>query len=389
MTVTFVVNYMNHHQLPFSEEMMRLTEGGYTAIVVEPAPEARLKLGYTDMNKLPFVMRAYDGEESYQACLDKILNDDMVIFGSCPDELVSRRAQTGKPFMLYSERFFKKGTYRRFIPTTYRKIHNRMLKHEGENVSIICSSAYLPYDLYLLKKRFKLYKWGYFPKTNEYEQNTLISQKTGEKIRLLWVARLIPWKHPEDAVEVAHRLKRDGYDISLDIVGDGPMMEKLRTLVEKKDLSGQVHLTGAKTPEEVRSYMERANVFMFTSDYNEGWGAVMNEAMNSGCAVVASHAVGSVPFLVKHGENGLVYRSGDVNDLYACVKSLCDDPAKREALGRAAYETVTGEWSAATATGRLHSIIEAKINGSDEPVYGDGPCSVAQIISPKYEKEPK
>lgn len=387
MTVTFVSNFMNHHQLPFSEELMRLTDGGYTAIVVEPVSEARLSLGYADMNALPFVMRAYDSKESYQACIDKILNDDMVIFGSCPDELVDRRAQTGKPFMLYSERFFKKGTYRRFIPITYKKIYNRMLKHEGENVSIICSSAYLPYDLRLLKKNFRIYKWGYFPQTNEYELNALMAGKSGKKIKLLWVARLIPLKHPEDAVEVARRLKRDGYDFDLDIVGDGPMMEKLRTLVEKKDLSGQVHLTGAKSLEEVRSYMERANVFMFTSDYNEGWGAVMNESMNSGCAVVASHAVGSVPFLVKHGENGLVYRSGDVNDLYACVKSLCDDSAKCEALGRAAYETVTGEWSAATATGRLYSIIEAKVNGSDEPVYGDGPCSVAPVILPKYKRD--
>lgn len=386
MTVTFVSNFMNHHQLPFSEEMLRLTGGGYTAVVTKPAPEARLKLGYADMNKLPFVMRAYDSEESYRACLDKILNDDMVIFGSCPDEFVYRRAQTGKPFLIYSERFFKKGTYRRFIPVTYKKIYDRMLKHEGENVSIICSSAYLPYDLQLLKKNFRIYKWGYFPQTNEYELNALFSQKTGEKIRLLWVGRFISWKHPEDAVAVAQRLKKDGYSFELDMVGDGPMMEKLHALIEKKGLSEEVRLTGAKSPDEVRTYMERANIFMFTSDYNEGWGAVMNEAMNSGCAVVASHAVGSVPFLVRHGENGLVYRSGDVNDLYSCVKSLCDAPARREALGKAAYETVTGEWSAATATERLYSIMEAKVNGCAEPVYQDGPCSVAQVILPKYKR---
>lgn len=47
---------------------------------------------------------------------------------------------------------------------------------------------------------------------------------------------------------------------------------------------------------EVRSYMEKADIYLFTSDFNEGWGAVLNESMNSGCAVVASHAIGSVPF---------------------------------------------------------------------------------------------
>ena len=49
--------------------------------------------------------------------------------------------------------------------------------------------------------------------------------------------------------------------------------------------------------------MEKSEIFLFTSDKGEGWGAVLNESMNSACAVVASHAIGSVPFLLKDGEN--------------------------------------------------------------------------------------
>ena len=48
----------------------------------------------------------------------------------------------------------------------------------------------------------------------------------------------------------------------------------------------------------------------------EGWGAVLNEAMNSGCACIASHAIGSAGFLIEHGENGFVYRDGDMDDFY-------------------------------------------------------------------------
>jgi glycosyltransferase involved in cell wall biosynthesis len=59
-------------------------------------------------------------------------------------------------------------------------------------------------------------------------------------------------------------------------------------------------------PEAVRDHMEAADIFLFTSDFNEGWGAVLNESMNSACAVVASHAIGSVPFLLKDGENGFI-----------------------------------------------------------------------------------
>jgi glycosyltransferase involved in cell wall biosynthesis len=45
-------------------------------------------------------------------------------------------------------------------------------------------------------------------------------------------------------------------------------------------------------------------VFIFTSDRNEGWGAVLNEAMGSGCAVVAADLIGSVPYLIEHKKMG-------------------------------------------------------------------------------------
>ena len=47
---------------------------------------------------------------------------------------------------------------------------------------------------------------------------------------------------------------------------------------------------GALKPADVRKEMERADIFLFTSDYKEGWGAVLNEAMNARCAIVAVHS---------------------------------------------------------------------------------------------------
>lgn len=55
---------------------------------------------------------------------------------------------------------------------------------------------------------------------------------------------------------------------------------------------------------KVREHMEDADIFLFTSDYNGGRGAVLNESMNSGCMVAASHAIGSVPFLLEDGKRG-------------------------------------------------------------------------------------
>lgn len=78
-----------------------------------------------------------------------------------------------------------------------------------------------------------------------------------------------------------------------------------------KHLSEYVTFAGFKKPEQVREYMENADIFLFTSDYGEGWGAVLNEAMNSCMAVVADCGIGAAPFLLKPGKNGMVYPDGN------------------------------------------------------------------------------
>ena len=127
--------------------------------------------------------------------------------------------------------------------------------------------------------------------------------------------------------------------------------------------------------------MEKAGVYLFTSDQKEGWGAVLNEAMNSACAVVASHATGSAPFLIQDKENGLLYQSGNTDDLYRKVKYLLDHPTETERMGKKAYETVTDLWNAEIAAERLLRLSACILNGEDcADLYESGPCSRAEII---------
>lgn len=383
MKITFVANFMNHHQLPFSNAMSELTNNSYCFVAFTPLPEEQERLGYEDMNQLPFVIRAYEGEDAYAAAMEKILGDDIVIFGSCPDEVVYERYRLGKPFILYSERFFKKGAYRRFIPLTYRKIKNRMLRYRGDKVRVICSSAYLPYDLKLLHCGLKTYKWGYFPAVKHYDNvDGLIQAK--QPASILWVARLIPLKHPEAPLLMAKRLKAEGYTFQLNLIGNGVLEDKLRRMIAENGLEECVHLLGAMSPERVRDYMEKSRIFLFTSDRNEGWGAVMNEAMNSACAVVAGHMIGSVPFLLKNGENGFVYRDGDIDDLTSKVKLLLDSEERQTRFGKAAYETISGEWSAEVAARRLYALSKALCENTADPLFESGPCSAATVIMPTY-----
>lgn len=374
MKIVFVSNYLNHHQRLLCEQFIKRCSS-FCFIECEPTQVQ----GYQERIDAPYVVQY---NNSCDSIVREIIKEaDVVIFGGCPNELIELRMKENKLSFLYSERFFKKGTWRRFIPRTRKKVIERVAKYAEANLYVLCASAYLKKDLsYFAFPERKCLKWGYFPETRHYDLDRLM-KKNASKVQLFWAGRMLDWKHPDDAIFVAKYLKDKGYDFHLQMIGDGEMMPQIKENLQTNCLSDVVTLFGSLTPEQVREKMEQSNIFLFTSDYQEGWGAVLNEAMNSGCAVVASHAIGSVPYLLKHNKNGLIYRSGDVDGLYESVKYLMDTPGEQERLGKAAYETITGLWNAEVAAERLINLSEHLLAGEKYPdLYRTGPCSRAEII---------
>ena len=200
-------------------------------------------------------------------------------------------------------------------------------------------------------------------------------------VSILWAGRLIEWKHPDASIRLAESLKEKGYSFKMTLIGTGEMEEQLHNMIRDKSLEDCVEMPGAMKASEVRSYMEKADIYLFTSDFNEGWGAVLNESMNSGCAVVASHAIGSVPFLIKDEENGLIYENGNQKQLEQQVCRLMDDAEYRMKLGLNAYHTIADLWNADVAAERLidlcENIIFAKKTKSP---YENGICSEAKVM---------
>lgn len=125
-----------------------------------------------------------------------------------------------------------------------------------------------------------------------------------------------------------------------------------------------------------------------TSNFNEGWGAVLNESMSSGCAVISSHAAGSAPYLIENNVNGLLYKSGDINELTTHIAYLLDNPDKTYEFGKKAYETLHNTWSPKVAATRFISLASGILDNSI-PNYADGPCSRAPIIKNTWYKDSK
>ena len=356
MTLTFVSNYINHHQIPVSNELYRLLGEDYTFIQTEPVEEERLRMGWQDESgRIPYLMLFYTEPDK---CERLILDSDVVVFGGTDDEsYIKPRLKAGKLVLRYSERIYKSGQWKAISPRGLKKKYEDHIRYRKAPVYLLCAGGYVASDFHLVRAYpDKMLKWGYFPMTKHLDKEKLLQKHKEGVVSLMWAGRFIDWKHPELPVLLAEYLKEKGYAFHLSMVGGGEMEEEIRQMITEKGLEEEVTLCGYLPPEKVREMMEKTEVYLFTSDYKEGWGAVLNEAMNSGCAVLASHAIGAVPFLLRHGENGVVFESGNLKDMEEKAEMLLKSAEKRKRLGGAAYETILQEWNAEIAAGRLVEI---------------------------------
>ncbi len=378
MKVTFVSNYINHHQIPVSNVLYEHLGDDYTFVQTMPMEEERVKLGWNPAEVPQYVRFAYEEEE---LCKRLILESDVVIWGGLEEEeMLLPRLQAGKPVIRYSERLYKEGQWKAISPRGLRKKYTDHTKYRKAPVYLLCAGAFVASDFHIVRAYpDKMFRWGYFPECKEYDVDALLAEKDGREI--LWAARFIDWKHPQMVVEIARLLKERGVDFHITMMGDGPLWEEIAHQIEANGLQEQVSLTGSKTPAEVRRAMEKASIFLMTSDRKEGWGAVMNEAMNSGCAVIADRMEGAALYLIEQGVNGFYCKQPTPERMADLVAELLENNEKCKRMGQKAYATISDTWNAAVAAGRLLQMCETVAGGEVfiSP-WAEGPCSKAPVI---------
>lgn len=370
MKIVFITNYFNHHQRPLSDALYRLTEGQFSFLETEPMRQERRDLGYGWDDLPAYVKNAYDSQTAKDDGICLVQDADVVIAGSVSEEYLKQRIRQGKLVLRYAERPLKDGPEPlKYLP---RLLRWSLRNPRRKPVYLLAASAYAAEDYAKFGLfRNKAFRWGYFP---EVKMDLPAWEK--EECSILWVGRFLDWKHPDDALRAAVILRGRGLDFSLRFIGTGPMEQQLHEMTQELGLSDCVEFLGPMKPEQVRGYMERSSILLFTSDRQEGWGAVVNEAMSSGCAVIAGHEAGAVPYLIKNGENGYIYPGGDVQRMAQMTEHLLRSPEICRSLGCAARETMVRLWNAETAAQRLIELSEYLLGRTgDLPEYPEGPCT--------------
>ncbi|WP_290080414.1 glycosyltransferase family 4 protein [Bacteroides acidifaciens] len=377
MTIVFVTVALNIHQAGVADELYRLTDGNYWFIETGDVGADNSKGGkLNDFSQRPYLIKTADGEPFVQRALQLVRDADVMIYGAAPLIYLRERIKIGKLTFMYSERWLKKGILNLLSP---RLLKQQWFYHtycHAKPFYALCSSAYAARDFRLMNSFIgKCYKWGYFTDVYEFDMKAILcKKKENSKVKILWVARLIDWKHPEVMIDLALRLLREKVVFNINMIGTGGMFNQLQTQIQKHGLGEYVHLLGSMSNEKVRQLMLSHHILCFTSDRNEGWGAVLNEGMGSGCCPVSSIEAGATPFLIKDGVNGFSFDLKKKNDLFEKVLWLINHPEERERMSIEAYKTIRNMWSPTNAANQLYKLCESMLNGK-ECVFREGPCS--------------
>ncbi len=377
MKIVFISNYFNHYQVTISDELYEACNKEYYFVETSEVPEERKSGGFNVIQR-PYLIRIWESKENEERAHKLSFEADVLI---CTTELYSlpykkRRLKAGKLTFEYSERLFKRGFLNFFSKTNLINHYFYHTFFRGKPLYKLCASAYVPNDEYAMGAfRGKCYKFGYFPKVDSINIDEILANK-GNKIKILWCARFIRWKHPEMVVNLAKNIHINSLNIEINMIGNGELFKKTENDIKGLGLENILHLVGNKSNDDVLEMMKSHHIFILTSDRQEGWGAVVNEAMANGCCVVSSDAVGSVPYLIKNGYNGHLFKSRDDLALYNCIKELALDKECREQLTRNAYKTILEEWSPMCAVKNLLNLSNCLLNNRECEII-EGPCSIA------------
>ena len=368
LKIAFVSDYVSIHQKALCDALYDELKGNFLFLATSKISEKRLKMGWHDYtDSVGYAIR--DSNCPREELFDKLSQCDAIVIGS--SHIAGFR---DKIVLDYRERPFKKGIRSLLNLKLLYSLILTYLEQRSDRCYLLSAGrfAYVDYRKFHCYRN-RAVKWGYFinPITEEFQP------RDNGKLQILWVGRLIDWKHCEMFVRAAGHLKENGVDADFRIIGDGPEKAHVQTLIEQFHLQDSVVFCGNKDNNEVKEIMLGADIFISTSDSQEGWGVVVSEAMSAGCCVLASEHIGSASYLINHGKNGILFHDGDQDDLNTKLLRIAGDALARVEYAKNAVMTMNTVWHPVNAAKSLIRLIGNLLVYGDMGKIEEGPCSMA------------
>lgn len=163
-----------------------------------------------------------------------------------------------------------------------------------------------------------------------------IDLRRGRGTALLCVGNWMPRKGVAELLDAFELLPEQA--ATLHLVGDETIDPRYAAEVRRRvtRLGDRVVTHGVVPKERVAALYRDADIFVMPS-YVEPYGTVYGEAMAAGLPVIGWRA-GNLPYLARHERDGLIVEPGNVTELAAAIRRLCEDPQARADMSRSARD---------------------------------------------------
>ena len=376
--IVYATTIWTHHQSALCRELHNLLGDEFKMVISMPLEHAlckeRMAMGWDLIPpKEDWIVGPPLTFEEARATdyMRWIVDSEVAILGWIPyvdESLINRRIRTGKITLFQGERLFKEE--RRWFDYLNPRVLKRWAvwswRFHHRNVYYLTLSHWCREDLRFLRGcKGRIFRWGYLTCVDEAPPR----KTQNDRVRIGWCGRMLELKNVNHLIEAVARLPEDlRRRCEVEIVGNGEEEVALKDLVRQLQLEDIVRFSESVSSSDALAFMRSLDVYVFPSNRQEGWGAVILEAMNAGCAVVASTAAGATLDLIENGVNGFTFEVGDVDGLVFRLAELISSLERCRAVGFCAWKSVR-EWSPKIGALRLLSLIRAIVAGGDLRLY--------------------
>lgn len=214
-----------------------------------------------------------------------------------------------------------------------RKLYYKLQNYYTDEIIYISHSLYEKYKPHIYKPRISVVYNDISPK---YCQKNFRLYKSGEQMDILVAGIIQPGKGQLDAVKSIHQLVQMNVPVKLYLAGrygDVEYVNKIKAYIHEHDLSKYIVFLGLV--EDMNSLRSKVK-FGIVSSVSEAFGRVTIEGMLSGMIMIGADTKGTSE-LIKNGENGFLYKSGDYKGLSDILVMLWKNPDKANQISETAY----------------------------------------------------
>lgn len=278
---------------------------------------------------------------------------------------VCERCKGGRYVEAFKHRCLLESRGASLVGTVEAYVH-RFLRTYGKVARFLCPSRFMLEKVASFGiSRDRLVYLPYFLPLERYEAGAISTSEptpaaSGSRapaggLRCVYVGRLSREKGIATLIAAVNRLPKGR--LRLDVLGEGPLRESLLAEAEAGHSDGRVRFLGYQTGEELQQTIRDNDFAVVPSEWFENLPFSILEPFALGRPVVGAR-IGGIPELVRDGETGRLFESGQVDSLCDALLWMTSPEADLEAMGKNARRLIEREHAEGPHLARLVSLYQ-------------------------------